>query len=537
MISSPASKSELNARRALFVSNHKVAVYHWLKDDLGSSYLFDLNDEGQMNFKRYLAETPKTPFFVLVDVFEEEYRQDTIPHVSAADRSAIIKRKADRLFRDTPYYFHRVTGREEEGRRDDQVLLTAITNPEVVKLWIDMLDGAKVPLAGICSLPLFTQSILKQIDEKSPGHRLVVSLQSISGLRQTFFYDGKFRISRLVKMPRYGTVPYAPYIREEVEKIRRYLNSLRLIAYDEPLHVYFILNGELLERLEAEYAEQDPTRYYFCDLNELLADSGSARELSAPFSDQFFMYHLLRSRPQNVYASSDEKRYFSMRRLRYSMLAAGILLLFGGGLWSGVNFMGGVTYKQQSIAAQKKTQFYTERYQLAREGLPETPVEAADLKVAVEIVDALEKHKSSPMNMVRLVSGSLQRFPAIRLGRLDWTADTDPNLSLGAAPAPTPTQGAAGFTNAGYNETGYQYYQIAVLDGRIEPFDGNFRDAIETINTFAEDIRAQDSVHDVSIVKLPLDVSSAANLQGNTQAQHDIADFTLRVVLGMKHET
>jgi len=533
MISSLTSKFELNVRRALFVSTHKVAVYHWLKDDLGSSYLFDLNDEGRENFKRYLDETSKNPFFILVDVFEEAYRQDTIPHVYGADRAAIIKRKVSRLFRDTPYYSHQVVGREEEGRRDDQVLLTAITNPEIVKPWVDMLDEAKVPLVGVYSLPLFTESILKQIDKESPRYRLVVSLQSISGLRQTFFYDGKFRLSRLVRMPRYGTVPYAPYIRDEVEKIRRYLNSLRLIADDGSLNIYFILNDELLEGLKAEYPEQGPMKYHFYDLNGLLANSGSVRKLLTPFSDQFFIHQLLKSKPKNVYASSDEKRYFSMRRLRYSMLAVGILLLFGGVIWGGVNFMGGVTYKQQSIAAQKKTQFYTARYQLSREGLPETPVAAADLKVAIDIVDTLEKYKSSPINMVQLVSGSLNRFPVIQIGKLDWTVGTDPASGSGAAPVP----GVVGFTDADYKQTGYQSYQIAVLEGRIEPFDGNFRDAIETIKQFAEDIRAQDAVHEVSIVTLPLDVSSQANLQGNTQTQHDIADFTLRVVLGINHET
>ncbi len=535
MISSLTSGFNLGGRRALFVSADKAAVYHWFRNDLGSSYLFDLSHEGRRNFRRYLAETAKSPFYVLVDVFEEEYKPDTIPHVGAADRAAIIRRRVSRLFGDPRYYFYRLTGREKKGRRDDRVLLAAITDAKAIKPWIDMLVEAKAPLAGIYSLSLLTESVLKHIEKETPRHKLIVSLQSISGLRQTFFYDGEFQISRLVRLPRYGTVSYAPYIRDEIDKIYRYLNSLRLMRRDEPLHVYFIfLNDELLDILKADYSSDALRQYHFCDVNELLANSGSARTSSTPYSDLFFIHHLLRSKPENMYALSDERRYFSMRRWRYSMLAAGLLLLIAGVIGSGAYFVQGVNYRQQGLAAQKKTQFYTARYELAREGLPELPVAAADLKVAVDIVTTLEKYTSSPLDMVRLLSASLERFPVIQIANMDWAAGADPNLNSNAADAQT---NAAGSTGIDYgDQSAYQYYQIAVLEGRIHPFDGDYRQAIKTINEFAEDIRVRDGVYEVRIVTLPLDVSSKANLQGDTQVEDDIAAFTFRVVLGMEHE-
>ena len=147
MISSLLSKFEFTNRRALYLSAHKAAIYHWLRGDLGSSYLFDGNDEGRAYFERYLNESQKSPIYILTDFFEEEYRQDTIPHVFGPDRKAILERKKGRLFRDTPYFYSRVIGREEEGRRDDRVLLTAITNPKLVTPWVNLIDACKVPLA------------------------------------------------------------------------------------------------------------------------------------------------------------------------------------------------------------------------------------------------------------------------------------------------------------------------------------------------------------------------------------------------------
>lgn len=79
-------------------------------------------------------------------------------------------------------------------------------------------------------------------------------------------------------------------------------------------------------------------------------------------------------------------------------------------------------------------------------------------------------------------------------------------------------------------------YQAALLKGRIEPFNGDYRDAMDVINRFAEDLRGRDAVYGVVIVGLPLDVSSGADLQGNTQSLQNRAEFTLKVVLENGHE-
>ena len=67
--------------------------------------------------------------------------------------------------------------------------------------------------------------------------------------------------------------------------------------------------------------------------------------------------------------------------------------------------------------------------------------------------------------------------------------------------------------------------------GRIEPFNGDYRDAMDVINRFAEDLRGREAVYGVVIVGLPLDISSGADLQGNTQSLQHRAEFTLKVVL------
>jgi len=265
MISLLKSKSSLSACRACFLSADKLAVYHWQNGKLGSSYLFDVSGDGQNYFARYLKDTPKIPVYLLVDVLEEEYRQDTIPHVFGADRTALINRKKSRLFRDTPYFYAENQGREEGGRRDDRMLFMGLTNPDLLTPWLNLLDQNKVPLAGIYSVPQLTRTILDIIPNPAE-HMLVVSLQSISGLRQSFFHKNKLKISRLVNMPRYGTQPYGKYIVEEIETIYRYLKGLHLAPENKPLDVYFLGNEDLLVELKQLYADSTLLNHHFIDI-------------------------------------------------------------------------------------------------------------------------------------------------------------------------------------------------------------------------------------------------------------------------------
>lgn len=541
MISSLTSKFRYFDRRALFVSAHKAAVYHWFNGRITNSYLFDINDEGREHFERYLRQTPKSPIYIMVDVFEEEYRRETIPHVFGPDKQALLSRKQDRLFRDTPYTYTRAQGREEEGRRDDRILLTAITNADLVTPWVDAMDRNEVPVAGIYSLPLLVGSLIAP-RKKEWKHVLVLSLQSISGLRQTFVQNGELRISRLVQMPRYGTTPYAPYIMEEVEKIQRYLNSLRLVPADEPVDICFLMTGELKDEIEQHYTDSEYIRYHSLDINEVAAEVGVESGVTTPFSDRLFVSYLLKKAPQNHYASKSQRRYYSMRRMRYAMLASSVLLMLAGVLWSGYNLFTGLSYKQQSISADLRREFYSTRYNMARERLPDTPVEPAELQLAVDLSDKLREYRTSPLETVQVISKGLNRYPRIQLKNVSWVASIDPNIELGKKSKEAPgknkksRQSKIGYSEVSYTDTGYLFYQVAQVDGYLDPFDGNFRQAIAAINEYAEFLRKQKSVHDVSIISLPLDVSSSTSLQGNTSTQASEANFSLRLVIGVGNE-
>ncbi len=534
MISSLLSRFEFSNRRALLLSAHKAAVYQWQRGRLGKAYLFDVTEDGRQHFVRYLSETAPAPFYLLLDVFEEEFRSETIPHVFGSDRAALIKRRQERLFSGTPYCHYELQGREGHGRRDDRILFSAVTNAGLISPWVELLHRHKIPLAGIHSIPLFGGAILKLIPAAS-ANSLVVSLQSVSGLRQSFYQNTHLKFSRLVRMPRYGTAPYAPYIAAEAEKIRRYINSLRLTGENAALDVYFLAAGELLEELKQAHTETEAVHYHAVDLHALADPSYSAKARSTPFSDQFFVHNLLQQAPANRYARPADTRYFAMRRLRHIMLATALVVTVGSAIWSGLNLLSGLSYQQSSRSAQDKARFYQARDKIARERLPQTPVEPADLRRAVQLAAALREYKTTPLETVSLISKGLARFPEIILSDMQWAWSVNPNVPLSPGGNTAGVQAAATHGDAAPDETDYRLYQVSMVTAYVEPFDGDFRAAIALINEFAASLRGDESAYAVRILSLPLDISPASSLHGDVGATTESASFTMRIVVGINH--
>ena len=539
MISSLKSKFSSSTRRALLVSSDKLAVYHWVNNNLGSSYLFDGSPEGFEYFGHYLDEVPNDLVYVLLDTPAEEYRLDTIPHVFGGDRKSIIERKQGRMFRGTPYLYAEVQGREKEGRRDDNIMFSAITNPDTIQPWLKILEEHKVPVASVVSVPLLLQNNADVIPDMS-GNALVFSLQSMSGLRQSFFQDKLLKFSRLVKVPRYGTSPYAPIITEELVKVRRYLQSTHLLDQDRPLDIHFLGNKELLDELGKTHVNSSMVRYHMLDVDVLGKSYGFSDQMQTPFSDKYLVYQLLKNKSKNYYALNKETRYFQMRQINKTLKVASLLLLLTGFIWGGLNVLEGFTYRQQHISDAKKADFYNVRYEVAQERISALPVDPADLKVVVDTTGTLKTYKSEPVDMFKLISKGMDIFPEIQISKIHWAANINPNHKLGAGKLDSiineGIQGVLGFSNISDEETGYLYYQIALIDGYLDKFDGDYRKALHMIDQFAESLRRQDSVHDVSVVSLPLDISSEASLQGSTKENSSQSNFSIRVVLGIKNE-
>ncbi len=515
-------------RRVFLVTSGRLAVYTWDSGRLGDPLSFGADEDGLTQFSAYLERYDETPVYMLVDFVEEEFREETIPHVLGGDRKALIRTKLNRLFRDATYSHAIFQEREREGRRDDRMLFTALIRPDMLAPWVGQITKHKVPLAGIYSLPVLSQALLKPLDI-AHDRVLLVTLQSSGALRQTFFSGGTLKLSRLAVLPNVDPRGYASYVLGEIEKLRRYLNSLRLLGHDSPLEVYMLASKDLLGDIEQQSPDSVTTRHHGVPLEELVRKLGVKGAYNSPFADRLFA-HLLASRPPpNQYAPAIQTRYHVTHKTRRALKVASVVSLVGGLMLGASNGLDGLIASSEAETVRRQADFYDDRYRVARERLPATPAESRDMKHAVDLVGTLASFRGVPTTMMVTLSGGLDRFPALRLERVDWLSSTDPDATPGERRQRSrDAQEAAPDPDA---ET--TLYQLARVKGEITPFDGNYRNALELVGRFAERLRANPQVSEVQIVSLPLDVGSENRLTGDASADARArsAPFVLRVVL------
>ncbi|MFX4226730.1 MAG: hypothetical protein ACFHHU_02180 [Porticoccaceae bacterium] len=143
----------LGQRKALIiiVKDNEVQILTWDKGVLNHNAVFSADEHSFDVFGRFLDSHIDFPVIIVADVIEESFRYDSIAHVSSNDRKAILNRKLEYLFRDTVYRTAKVVEREATGRRDDKVLLSALTKPDQLEPWVKLIVERNMAIQAITS--------------------------------------------------------------------------------------------------------------------------------------------------------------------------------------------------------------------------------------------------------------------------------------------------------------------------------------------------------------------------------------------------
>lgn len=519
MISLPGSGSELFNARALLLGANRLRLFHWHRGRLSDSGVLEASAQTRADFKAYLAARPAGPVYLLVDLAEEEFRPETVPHARGTDRKALIRRKQARLFGPGARVYAERQGREQSrepgGRRAERLLFMALSGRGLIEPWVELLRAQKVPLQGILSVPALLQSLLGRLPDIAP-HALLLTRQSVSGWRQSFFANGQLKASRLGPPADPGGPPAT--LLGEIEQFRRYLASLRLMPEGQPLDVY-VLADPALQRALAQAPGQPPDlRLHDLDLGRLERQRALRPQPGPPCCDRLLLQHLFRTRPANRYASAAERRYARLAWARRAIHAGAVLLLLGGLIHSGLNVINGLGYRQAAAEFAGQAGRYRAAQEQARARLPETAPPGA-IRAAVASAARLRQDRATPRAALALLGGALARFPDIRPLTIAWAHD--PAM---AAPAAADADDASA--------DGPRYRQSLRLEARIEPFAGDYRAAILRVREFARILRALTPVRAVEIEALPLDLSPGAVLQGSGGPPAGAAPFALKALIG-----
>src|SRR5574340_357858 len=292
---------------------------------------FTDSPDGQENFAAFLQGV-KHPTYLLVDLIEEDFRQETVPHLSGKSRASLLQRKFDQFYRDTPFHQATLLQRQKTGRRDDDTLFSALTNPSIIKPWLDVILAQQIPLAGIYSVPQISAPLVKS---HPSNHLLLISWEKSAGLRQTYFSDHRLQISRLT--PVHADLTFQNAVISELTRTYQYLKSLSLLPPGQTLDVHLLGHSRDLLELQLELPRSADMHYDFADLANIAAQHNIDYRFTDSDATQVFLHQLATQPPKTHYASAAHTHYFTLWRLRHALNLASGTLLFGGLPWGAVS--------------------------------------------------------------------------------------------------------------------------------------------------------------------------------------------------------
>ena len=509
------------------ISAQIVTAAHWRGSKIVECLTFSNDDGGRADFKELLDRSADVPTHIMVDAVEEDYRFETLPHAFGGDRADMVGRKLKQHYRNTTYMAATLLGRDTGKRRDDRYLFSSLTNPELIGDWVQAVAARGMPIAGIYLLPMVGAGLLDKLDVKATNLLLVA--QHATGLRLTFFRDRQFRLSRLTRGDGGRPENRTRYFTEEISNTRLYLHALRTMTLDEHLTVLLIDRGDELQEEAVGVARENPSLDCVrLGRGELAGHLGIDAELLEASPYAIYLHLLgLKAPLSNLAPASlmvDYKR-FQARRAIYAACGA---LVVAAGVWTGTNLYQTVLLSGDTEDAARQTALLSSEYQEITRQFPQAPTSAENLKKTVEIAQRLRATAHNPQKVMSLLGRALETSPTIVIREFGWKygfseIEVEGARALEAAPS---ARGPGGPSE--------HRKESAIIDGEVRPFRGDYRSAIVTINGFADRLAEDPEVSEVKVVKLPLNVSPALSLSGNTlenPEQGGTAEFKLLLVL------
>jgi hypothetical protein len=384
-----------------------------------------------------------------------------------------------------------------------------------------------MPIAGIYLLPMVGAGLLDKLDVKATNLLLVA--QHANGLRLTFFRDRQFRLSRLTRGDSGRPENRTRYFTEEISNTRLYLHALRTMTLDEHLTVLLVDRGDELREEAAGVARENPSLDCVrLGRGELAGHLGIDNALLEASPYAMYLHLLGLKAPHSNLAPASTMVGYKRFQARRAIYAACGAWAFAAMVWTGTNLYRTVTLRGDMEDAARQTALLSSQYLEITRQFPQAPTSAENLQKTVEIAQRLRATAHTPQKVMTLLGRALELNPAIVIKEFGWKYGVAEIEVEGAG-----AREAAASDRAPSGPAG-QRKESALIDGEVRPFRGDYRSAINTIHGFAGRLAEEPEVSEVKVVKLPLNVSPALSLSGNTLDNPDqggTAEFKLLLVL------
>jgi len=449
----------------LFLSADQLHAQFMANGKIATQRDFPNSTSGHEEFTSFLNAVT-CPTYLLVDLIEEDFRQETVPHLIGSKRTTLLQRKLEQYYRGSPFHQTTLLQRQKSGRRDDDMLFSALTNPSLITPWLNIMLALKIRLAGIYSVPQISAPLVKN---HPSDYLLLISWEKFSGLRQTYFSKHRLQISRLT--PVYTERSFNDAVVKELTRTYQYLKSLSLLPSGQTLDVRILCHRNDLNLLQAGLPDTPDMRYDYADIEEI----GKQLNIDYLFTDsdasQIFLQHLAARPPKSHYANASHTHYHALWQLKHTINLTSGALLAGALLWGAFDFWQSSGDASEAEALKIQAQHTMGEVQKIMLTFPSTYAPAVDMKSAVTVMRKLDQYSPAPLDVLKPVSAALDRYPQIKLDDLAWQIDATEPVAPGTL-ADVPAQ-------------------VITFKGHLTDFANDYRAMLNYLERFQGELAAQ----------------------------------------------
>ena len=491
----------MRARRLLFLGLHQLSAYHWRGGTLHDEGHFAIGPDGYADFAAYLRQHPADTFMFLANVAEEGYQLETIPYLRGRDRQAVIERKLGQYFFGAGLACAKSLGYEKNKRKDERLLLTALTNQSFFAPWLAALAEAQVALAGVYSLAQLTPILLQRLKIAEP-RCLVLSVQDQS-IRQSYLENGELHFSRLTPLQNSSQAGIAQAFAAEAGKLQQYLASQRLIGRSQTLTAYILAHAGTHKAIATSCIDTPQLNFVVIDSADAARRTGLKEAPPNSFSDTLFLNLLASMPPAQQYANDEQRHLHHLGQLRTALLGGGAALLGACLIYAGLQLYDRHAVAERSAELRTEAQLAHQRYDAIARTFPPMPTDSASLHQLIDRHAELERTTPTPAGLYRDIARALHAAPTVEIDGIDWRLGVPGPADTRTAPASVAPAVAATMT------------ENATLRGNLRLSTSKTpRRQLEAFEHFVDALRANPSL-DVEIQRRPFDIEPGKSLKGS----------------------
>jgi hypothetical protein len=515
----------------LSVSSKQATAGLWRMGRFVSCTQFANDEAGLAKYQLFVSSHPDSPIHIIADAVEEDYRLETMPHSGGRARNEMLQRKLGQLYRNNNYRAALFIGRESDKRRDDRILMMALTNSDLLTPWISVLEAIEAPIAGVYLVPMVSQMLVKTLKLKQPN--LLLMTREAAGLRLTYFADQQLRLSRVTPLAGISEEKIQKLYLSEAERTRLYLISLRMVTRETQLHLVY----PSIEPPTGDFASQlEATQGVSCEVIQpaaLAKRVGLNLSILSRYPDLLHMHILAKSLMRTNLIPKIQAKNYQLLKTRFGLNIASIASVSVAAFFAVSSLWNTIEIKHKIEDASMQTHAQENLYLAVSSNFTKTPVPGSELKIAADLAQKFDSLSRNPQRLIIIISQALDTQPEIAINRMRWMQTEDASIkdndslykdnAMGAVSAPLPPRPPSGL------------YELGFMDGEIKNFSGDYRAAQSSVEKLIETLRMNKQVAQVTILRQPVNTSSHVSLQGSTldnnTQQQDPAHFELKLIL------